>query len=100
MVDIKVKQAPLGVKIISIIYYIASVMLILSAIAIFVKGASMSNAIAKSLGPLGVGFLGSLISGLAIFLGIILLAFSILDFFIGRGLWKLQNWARILVAIF
>lgn len=87
-------KIPTGVKIISIVYYITSVLGLLMGLLFFI----------------GAGFIGVLLeqvptlqvigSGLFVVIGIIIIALSILGFFIGRGLWKGKNWARILAIIF
>lgn len=88
------KEIPIGVKIISVLYYIATGLGILLTIFLFV----------------GTAFLGSLFPfltaisawgyGLVILCAILALAFTVLSFFIARGLWKLKNWARILAIVF
>ncbi len=84
------KQVPVGVKIISILYYIGAAMSVIFAILLLV----------------GVGtFLANLsilaiFSGLLYFTGILFLGMAVLDFFIARGLWRAQKWARIIVIVF
>lgn len=81
---------PTGVKVIAVLYYIVAGLSVLGAIAFF----------------FGAGFLADLIPILALFggilivVGIVILLFAVLDFFIGRGLWKAQKWARIVAIIF
>jgi len=41
-----------------------------------------------------------LTGGVIIALGIVLLGFGVLCFFVGRGLWNLKKWAKIIVLIF
>jgi|TARA_B100001971_G_C17712331_1_gene297089 uncharacterized membrane protein (DUF2068 family) len=88
----KNKKIPVGIKILSILGFIGASILLLMAILMFLGSAgSITNTIPvlALLGPtiLAVG-------------GIILLGFSILEFFIARGLWKGQNWARIVMIVF
>ncbi len=87
------KEIPVGVKIIAVLYYIGAVLALLFGILTFVGAGTLQTALAA------VPFL-AIFSGLIIVLGIILIGFGVLGFFIGRGLWKAQNWARILVIIF
>ena len=86
------KEMPLGVKILSILGYMAAALMLLLAILMFVgsAGSLVSNV------P-GLALLGT---SLFVVGGIILLALAALEFFIARGLWKGQNWARIVVLIF
>jgi uncharacterized membrane protein (DUF2068 family) len=55
---------------------------------------------ASALQDSGLGNIISLGGGFFVFFGIILLLFGVLTFFIGLGLWKGQNWARIVSIIF
>ncbi len=87
------KKIPLGVKIISILYYILAVALVILGIGLL----------------LGAGFISSLVSeipviqtlgaGLFVFAGIILILLSVLIFLLARGLWKGKSWARIVVIV-
>jgi hypothetical protein len=87
-------NVPVGVKIIAVLYYIAAVVLLLAGILAIVGSATFGAYFAS------LGSLMALFGGLMIVLGIIFIAFAVLCFFIGRGLWKAQKWARILVIIF
>ena len=87
-------NVPVGVKIISVLYYIGAVVLILLGILLIV-GAGFIGTILQSI-PL----LGALGAGLFIVIAIILIVFAVLSFFLGRGLWKAQKWARIVVIVF
>lgn len=91
------KEIPVGVKIISIVYYIAAAAAVLGSILLFVGSAFISSLFANI--PL-LNILGAVGVGLFIFLGIVCLIFGVFDFFIARGLWNAKNWARILVIIF
>ncbi len=88
------KEVPVGVKIISVLYYIWAVLFAILGI-LFIVGAGFIGTIAQSI-PL-LALFGA---GLFIVLAIILILFAILFFFIGRGLWKARQWSRILVIIF
>lgn len=94
MINSETKQIPTGVKIISVLYYIGSFMFVLSSILFFV-GAGFIGSITE-----GVSIFGTFGPGLFIVGGIILIGLGILYFFIGRGLWKGKNWARIVAIIF
>ena len=82
---------PTGVKIISVLYYIGAVIELLLALALFIGAGAIASKI-----PL----LGALGSGLFIAIGVVLLGFAVLSFFVGRGLWKVQKWSRIVAIIF
>ncbi|MFA5953509.1 MAG: DUF2127 domain-containing protein [Candidatus Pacearchaeota archaeon] len=87
----KNKYIPVGVKVISILYYIGVVGLVALAILSFI-------------GTKAIGLIMPvpelLTSSILIVMGIIFLAFAVLSFFIGYGLWKSQKWARIVAIIF
>lgn len=81
------KQVPVGVKIISILYYIGAVISLISGIALIAGGSFLS------------GLYGGLFTGLAVVAGIFMIALAVLGFFVGRGLWKGQQWARVVAII-
>lgn len=85
------KSAPVGVKIISILYYIGAAVGLIFGLSLMFGGGALSTLL---------GGLGILFGSLFIILGIILIGFAVLSFFIGRGLWKAQKWARIVAIIF
>ena len=91
------KSVPTGVKVIAVLYYISAVIGIILGL-LFLVGGGMIGFIASQI-PL-FGIFGMLGSALFVVVGIILIGLSILNFFIGRGLWKAQPWARIVAIIF
>ena len=84
------QPVPTGVKIISVLYYIGAAFELLLGIALFVGAGALKAKIPflAILGPF-------LIIG-----GIVLVGLAVLSFFVGRGLWKAQKWARIVAIIF
>ncbi len=101
---------PAGVRIISVFNYVISLILVLSGLA-FLLGAgifssedaqatvvrlfedlSASTTIATSV--------AGMFSQILVAAGILSIMFAVLFFFIARGLWRRQNWARILAIIF
>lgn len=87
-------QVPTGVKIISVLYYIGAGLSILFGL-LFLVGAGFMGILASQI-PL-LGLLGS---GLFVVVGIVVIGLGVLSIFIGRGLWKGKNWARIVAIIF
>lgn len=88
-----VRNIPIGVKIISVLYYIgAAAFLILGIVCLF--GAGAIGTLLQSI-PL----LGALGAGFFIVLGVIFIAIAVLAFFIGLGLWKGQKWAWIAAIV-
>lgn len=85
-------ERPTGVTIISVLGFIGAGLLVLAALGVFLGGALISSMAARP----GVGALmglGGAIVG-AVFLGI-----AVLYLVLSIGLWKLQNWARILTIV-
>lgn len=91
--QVSTKAVPAGVKVLSILSYIGAVILVISGIVLLVGG----GFIAPMLETLPL--VGSFISGLLVAGGIIMIGLGVLAFFVGRGLWKGRNWARILVIV-
>jgi len=85
-----VKSIPVGVKIISVWFYIVMGFLLLASIALIVG----SGVIVKLVPTL------ALVSGLFIVIGIFSLGGAVLYFFMAKGLWKGQKWARIISIVF
>tara|TARA_Y100000034_G_scaffold124124_1_gene171866 strand:+ start:378 stop:788 length:411 start_codon:yes stop_codon:yes gene_type:complete len=87
-------ERPIGVSILSVLGYIGAGLSALMGILLLVGSSAgfLSNL------PL-IGIL-SLLGGLALLGGVILLGLATLQFFIARGLWKGQNWSRILTLVF
>lgn len=82
------KEVPAGVKIISVLYYIGAGLSVLAAIGFIIAGSKLAD----------IPIL-SIFSGLVFAAVIGFIAMAILDFFLGRGLWRAQKWARIVVII-
>ena len=83
-------EVPTGVKIISVLYYIGAVFEVIFGITLFFGAGALKTKV-----PF-LAFLGPfLIIGAVILIGL-----AVLSFFVGRGLWKAQNWARIVAVIF
>lgn len=95
--NLMTKEIPVGVKVISILYYVTAALAVLGAILLFVGSAFISSLFQNI--PI-LSIIGAVGSGLFIFIGIVALIYGALDFFIGRGLWNTKSWARILVIIF
>jgi len=85
-------QRPTGVTILAVLAFIGAGLSVLVAIGAFLGGAVMSSMMANPrFGMLaGVG---------AVIVGVFLLGIAVMDVVIGFGLWKLQNWARILTIV-
>lgn len=84
----KVKDVPVGVKIISVLYYIGAALFVLLGISLLIGSGMVNDLVIEIVG-----------AWLLMVAAIIMLAFGVLGFFIGRGLWKASSWARIVVII-
>ena len=90
-------EVPTGVKVISVLYFIGAGFSLLFGLLFMVGAGFVAPLLSKIplLGPIGSGFL----TGFFILLGIIIIGLGVLEFLIGRGLWKGKNWARITATI-
>ncbi len=92
----KGEQAPIIVKILAILSYVSAGLLVISGIASLVASGRISSMLSSV--PI-LSIIGALGSGLFITLAIVLILFSVLYFFVGRGLWNGQGWARTLTIV-
>ena len=98
------KEKPLGVKILGVLYYIGSAVSILFAVLFFflglylVQNASAVEAEFSAEDLAAIGSVVTLVPLFFVFAGFSLVV-GVLDFFLGRGFWKAQNWARIFVLV-
>jgi hypothetical protein len=87
------KKVPNGVKIISVLYIIFAIAIIFATIFYIYNMAVISK-------PLDIPNHFDTISLIMIMSGIIFVGSAVFFFFIGRGLWKGKNWARMTVIVF
>ena len=86
---------PAGVQVISVLYYISAVLCVLLGLLLVIGANTIVSFLVSSAPELESIITG----GVIIAMGIIFIAVSVLAFFVGRGLWKLKPWARILAII-
>jgi len=85
------KEVPTGVKIISVLYYIATFIIFLLFITTLLE--SILSFFGKSLSPTIQNYL--VFSGVVLLVtSFIILAIGIFSFFIAKGLWNLKPWTR------
>ena len=88
------KNMPTGVKVISILYYIGAVVMLLIGL-----GLMFGAELLASLVPIDATTM-ALSSVILVIVGALFIPVAVLEFFIARGLWKGQPWARIVAIIF
>ncbi len=94
---VSVSQRPIGVTILAVLAYIGAAFSLLGGIAMLFGSALIGPFLAKMPDYSAMASWG----GIAFILfGLFLIACAVLNFFVGKGLWKGKNWARILVLIF
>lgn len=92
----------IGVKIISVFHYINSGFWMMLGFILLTSSRGIvdyivDNAISQI--PEMINIDKELLVSVVVTLGIISLGFSILNFFVARGLWKLKQWARIVSIV-
>ena len=90
------KKLPVGVQIISVWYYILAALCVLVGLFIIIGANAIISLLIESAPELESVLTGGVIIGV----GLILIGIGVLCFFVGRGLWKLKQWAKILAIIF
>lgn len=86
-----------GISVLSVLGYIGAVCTLLAGLFMIAGSAVVSTLIAQ-FAPAYIWMSTIGVVGL-IFLGFVFIGFAVLDYFIARGLWKGQNWARVLMII-
>ena len=90
-------ERPVGVTILAVLYFIFAALTAIASILSFVGGSMLSGLAGSSSPAAGAGVL--LAMGGAV-IGVICLVVAAIDFALGYGFIKLQNWARILAIVF
>ncbi|HEU4413330.1 MAG TPA: DUF2127 domain-containing protein [Candidatus Angelobacter sp.] len=88
---------PAGVIVISILYFLGAAFLALAGILFIVGGGTMAAMMSQQ-GQGGSG-LATMMGVLGAGMGIFFLVFGAIDAFVGVGLLKLKNWARIIAIV-
>ena len=98
------KTIPIGVKIISVLHYIASLIFIILGLFMIIFSGIMVSVInspemIEIYSAYEFDVTSILTQGFFIGVGVFFSALAFLAFFVGRGLWKLKPWARITAII-
>jgi hypothetical protein len=95
----QIRNIPLGVKIISILHYITSLMYFLFGLSslIFPKRIATGIVISNSLDS---SLIGTISTAIIIFSIVLIGGMTVLEFFMARGLQRRKRWTRVIVVIF
>ncbi|MGA8765901.1 MAG: hypothetical protein WB559_02685 [Candidatus Acidiferrales bacterium] len=85
-------ERPTGVTILAVLAFIGTGLLTLAALAVLLGGAIVANMAARPQFAMLAGIGGAVV-------GVMLLGVAVLYVALGIGLWKLLNWARILLIV-
>jgi hypothetical protein len=85
-------QRPTGVTVLAVLAFIGAGLLVLMALGMFLGGAILSHMSVYSEFGMLTGIGGAIV-------GVVLLGMAALDLILGLGLWKLQNWSRVLTIV-
>lgn len=91
-------ERPVGVTILAVLYFIGAAFAALGGIIFILGGSMLSGILGRSSSPAAAGTSLLALGGAVI--GVICLVVAALDFALGYGFIKLQNWARILAIVF
>jgi hypothetical protein len=92
-------KIPTGVKVVSVIYYISAFLFALFGLLIIVGSNAIISYLITAAPELATVKYGTLLA-IGVIVGIVMIGIGILSFFIGKGLWRLRQWARIVAIIF
>jgi len=91
------KERHWGISVLSILGYIGAVVTVILGLTMLLGSSIFSSLIGKAFPQLATYADAGTV--LFIVLGIIFIGMAVLDYFIARGLWNGQNWARIVAII-
>lgn len=93
--NISVSRRHWGITILAILAYIGAIATLLSGLFMLFGSSLIASMFSKYISMMSATVLGA---GLII-TGIFFIACAVLNYFIARGLWKGQNWARIVMLV-
>jgi hypothetical protein len=97
---LKKDQRPTGVTIIGILGFVSSGILALAAILFFVSAPLLSNFLNSFNATASIPGLNEITGIFVVIIGLILLILAIVELFVSFGIWRGQNWARIVTIVF
>lgn len=94
------KSVPLGVKTISVLYYVGAVFSLILSISFILDFVLFDEGADSSVGQLVYQYEPFDLMSILTIASFIMIVLGVLGFFVGRGLWKARPWARIVAIIF
>lgn len=94
----KLSNVPTGVKVISVFYQICAFLLVIFGLLIAIASSAIISYLITIVPEIATVKYGTLVA-VGVVLGILMIGLGVLLFFIGRGLWKLRQWARITAIV-
>ncbi len=92
----KISEAPEGIKILAVVYFAGALVLMFISSFIFNIADSVKNIDPMILISAGVSIPNS---GTIILAGLLFVSFSILYYFLAKGILNAKNWARIVIGV-
>jgi hypothetical protein len=89
---------PVGVTILAVLHYIGAALAVLVGLALIFGMSILGSIIASNAGQGKSGIIGFM-AGFGVVLGIFAFFGAAIAVLLGWGLWKLKNWARIIVIV-
>jgi len=84
------------VKIYAVLAWVGAFFSVIGALALMGLGALGGGMMSGYYGMMGGGWL----AGIGVFFGVFMIALAVLEVFVGLGLWRKQEWARIVTLVF
>lgn len=91
----KIGEAPEGIKILAVVYFMGALVLMFVSSFIFNIADSIKNIDPTILASAGLSIPSS---GTIILIGLLFVSFSILHYFLAKGILNAKNWARIVIG--
>lgn len=88
------KEVPEGIKILSVLYFSGSAILVFFG-AMFLN---LFDGLRQGVAEVPAGFNFS--PAVLLLLAFLFFALAIFEYFLAKGLWNLKNWARVVTAVF
>jgi len=94
------KKIPVGVKVISVLYFLIALVFLGFGLLMTILAKPMHDALPELAAAYNTPAFATISIWVVIGIGLAFLAVSTVSFFVGLGLWKGKKWARTLAVIF